>query len=250
MEGFKGLFTSGNCNTQGQVGSNANQFKNFMGSMNQTTPQLSNIQQAQGNQNLDQLIQNFDKIWLNQQNNFQQEMIKRQQIKAPGKIAPSTPMRTWNADFVSPNFMAMQHQTGQLLAQPKTRIPVEKSQVTSVKFSEVKLSKEDPKMREEREKQEEQDGLNSARELIKMMENDGSAKFSESDFLKFLKNIDKGQVKIKNNNLIEQADIPKEEENVERLVEQNFEKAFAEAEEEFIKEQKESRGKISNVIKS
>jgi hypothetical protein len=244
MEGFKGLFTSGNCNMQGQVGSNANQFKNFMGNMNQTTPQLANIQQNKGNQNLDQLINNFDKIWINQQNNFQQEMVRRQQMKAPGQMAPSKPMTVWNADFVSPNFMAMQHQTGQLLAQPKVKAPAQKCPIESKKFDEVKIMEENSKAKEMREKQEEEDGLESARALIQMMENDGSPKFSESDFLKFLKKIDKGEVRVKNNKLVNQVDIPEQEESVERLVEQNFERAFAEAEEEFIKEQKETKGNV------
>lgn len=234
MEGFKGLFTSGNCNTQGQVGSNANQFKQFMGSMNQTTPQLGKIQHTQANQNLDQLIQNFDKIWLTEQNSFQQEIAKRQQ-KAPLQTAPAKPMRAWNADFVSPNFLAMQQQTTQLLMEPQA--PVRKCPFQSVKFENVKIQ-EEPKQREKEKKLEQKEGLESARALIEMMEKDGSAKFKESDFLRFLKKIDREEVKIEDNRLIEA-----QPESVEKLVEQNFEKAFAEAEEEFVKEQKETTSK-------
>ena len=247
MEGFKGLFTSGNCNTQGQVGSNANQFKQFMGSMNQTAPQLANIKQAQGNQNLDQLIQNFDQIWLNQNNSFQQEMAKRQQShKMPMKS--QQPMRTWNADFVSPNFLAMQ-QAQQKLLSKKESTSVKKCPFHSVKFNDLKINQEDQKEKEKREQLEEKEGLDSARALIEMMENDGSSKFANSDFLKFLKKIDKKEIKIKDNKLIKQADFNINEEAPERLIEKNFEKAFAEAEEEFIKETKEQVGKIFIIIK-
>ena len=194
MEGFKGLFTSGNCNTQGQVGSNANQFKQFMGGMNQTAPQLANIKQVQGNQNLDQLIQNFDQIWLNQNNSFQQEMAKRQQVPPQMQMKSNQPMRTWNADFVSPNFLAMQQAQQKLLSKPKESAPIKKCPFHSVKFDDLKVNQEDQKEKEKREQLEEKEGLESARALIQMMENDGSSKFADSDFLKFLKKIDKGQV--------------------------------------------------------
>ena len=242
MEGFKGLFTSGNCNAQNQVGSNSNQFKQFMGSMNQTTPQFSNIQQRQGNQNLDQLIQNFDQIWLTQNNSFQQEMAKRQQVTDPNQIKSFQPMKTWNANFVSQNFMAMQQAQQKLMSKPKESIQVQITPIESVKFNDIKIEKEDQKEKEKRQEIEEKERLQNAQALIEMMESDGSSKFSESNFLKFLKKIDQGKVKIKDNKLINKGNFKIEETDIERLVENNFEKA--EAEEEFIKEEKDKVCKI------
>lgn len=240
MEGFKGLFTSGNCNTQGQVGSNANQFKQFMGTMNQTTPQLGRVQQGQNPQNLDQLIQDFDRVWLTQQNNFQQSLAQRQ-AKAPTQVQSQKPLPVWNADFVSSNFIAMQQAQSQMLSQKAKPAPVSKCPYHSVKFNEVVVQPENQKEKESREKQEEEEGLASARALIQMMENDGSEKFRESDFLKFLKKIDSGKVRIKDNQLI--SGVEGKEETIDEMVDKNFEVAFAEAEEEFIKEQKVQAGK-------
>ena len=100
----------------------------------------------------------------------------------------------------------------------------------STQVPEYKETLQDVEQRENESKIEEIEGRASVRALVTMMEQDSNPKFQESDFLKFLKRIDRGEVKIKGNELVQGSG--KGGETLEEQLERNFEVAFKEAEAE------------------
>lgn len=100
----------------------------------------------------------------------------------------------------------------------------------STQVPEYKETLQDVEQREQESKLEEMEGRASVRALVNMMEQDSNPKFQESDFLKFLKRIDRGEVKIKGNELVKGTG--KGAETLEEQLERNFEVAFKEAEAE------------------
>ena len=216
MQGLKDLMSGGSCNPSLTTNS-GNAFRNFMNMTGSTHQQVGLQTSISADQNLGSVLQNFSLAWEKEQEVYRiqevqrqailqkiwaEENMKQQALAQELAVRSAVAERAW---MKSENSLVNNHWHATLVNPVSFSMPIISENI-SLAAKEASLQQEDLN-----QKQTSNPMLTT--HLIETMMSDSDPKFQESEFLNFMKQIQNGEVEIKDNVVINRSEKAKVDES-------------------------------------